>query len=386
MKKLPFLFLILLGCIQTDIEDPFEPILQIDNSISEIIFRVDGIYDLNAEYRDQTGEPTDIPIEWTSSDNAVLSFDGNRANPHAEGQVLITASANGLSETLAIDVLSSRETINISGFVPLKQVGTSATLIANYIDPDGITVDVNPNWSSSSTDIATVDQNGTVTAVAPGNTEISASFGNVTNSMTLEVTTEPVVVDPTIKIITFAMFLTAEDQFQFEAQYSNESGVIDETVVINWSSSDETILTIDANGLATALAPGTVTVEASFENVSTSVSLEVEEKPITERTGMLMGDGYDIQGDFVLRIDEQGDLILTIQNYVPDGPGPYLYLSNINEFRRVDGVNLGPAKSAGNITINVTEIDPSVQLTTYDFLIVWCDPFGVRLGSGTFSN
>lgn len=386
MKKIFFLPLLLAGCIQTDVEDPFPPTLMIDNTVSSIDFRVNGAYPLDAVYTDFTGEPADVPIGWTSSDDQVLSFADNIAMPHEEGLVIITAEANGLEETFAVEVLSSRELITISGFVPVKQVGSSATLIANYIDPDGTTLpNISPEWTSSVPSIAEVDNIGTVTALAPGNTTISVSFNNVSSSMNLEVTTDPVLADPEIKITSFAIFLSEGEQFQFEADYLNSSGEVDNSVTISWASSDESILSIDANGLATANASGTASIEASFEDVSASVIVEVEGGAITERTGSLMGTGYDIVGDFRLNVNDDGDLILTVTGYRPDGPGPYFYLtnqsSNVN-----NGVNLGDARAGGDYTINVTEIDNSVQITTFNFLMVWCEPFRVRLGVGEFEN
>ena len=387
MKAFKFLILIwLVGCIQTDLEDPFTPTLQIDNEISNVVFRVNGSYPLSAVYKDDTGEPTEVSIEWESSDDATLSFDGNIANPHREGLVLITATFDGLSETFPVEVLASREMISISGFISLKQVGTSAALTANYIDPDGKTTPVNVNWSSSNTGVATIDENGQVNAIAIGTSDITASFNTVSSMMSLEVIAGEVMQDPIIRITKFAMFLNEGEQFQFEADYINDSGILDENASISWSSSNESVISINSNGLATANAVGTSTITASSQNISTSIDMEIEGSNVEERTGSLMGTGYDIEGDFVLSENEAGDLILTITNYKPDGPGPYFYLSNINEPRQVDGINLGDASTSGDITINVSEIDENATLLTYDFLVIWCQPFGVRLGVGEFEN
>ena len=387
MKKLFFLPFLLAGCIQTDIEDPTPPALMIDNEIRSIEFRVDGSYPLNAIYTDFAGDEIDVTVTWTSSDNRVLSFNNNVAMPHEEGLVIIAAEANGLEQTFAIDVLPSREAITISGFIPVKQVGSSATLIANYIDPDGVTdITAVPAWTSSNEDIASIDQSGRVTALAAGNTIISVSFNNVSTSLSLEVTNEAVMVEPEIKITSFAIFLSEGSQFQFEANYLNERGEVDETADISWSSSDGNVLSIDAStGLATANTAGNATITASFEDVSASVTVEVEGEAITERTGNLMGTGYDIQGDFKLSMNEDGDLILTVTGYVPDGPGPYFYLTNQNSNVN-NGINLGEARLGGDITINITEIDDSVGISSFNFLMVWCEPFRVRLGVGEFEN
>ena len=385
MKKTFFLAVLMAGCIQTDLEDPFPPALRLDNSISDITFRVDGSYPLDAIYTDDAGDSVEVAVEWSSSNDQTLSFDGNLAMPHEEGLVLISAEANGLTETTSINILPSREMISISGFVPIKQVGSTATLVANYINPDGATVPATPDWSSSNDAIASVNSSGQVTALMPGTTTISVSFNNVSSSMNLEVITGAVLVDPEIKITSFAAFLTEGDQFQFDADY-NENGSVDHTVSVVWNSSDESILSIDAAGLATAIGAGTATISATFNNVNASVEVEVESGGTTERTGTLMGyRGYDISGQFTLSENQDGDIILTVTNYNPDGPGPYFYLtnqsSNVN-----NGLNLGEARTEGTISINVSDLDATTEIGTYNFLVVWCDPFNVLLGYGEFED
>ena len=556
MKRIYLLSLILIGCVETDLEDPFPPTLMIDNAISEIDFRVSGMYPLSAVYTDDTGEAAEVQISWTSSDDAILSLDENGlATAKKEGSVTITASYNGLEDitdaitvsasremisisgvssirvgksavftanyldpngetttmsptwsssntsvatvdengqvtavaegmvnitasfgnvanTVAVKVLASREMISISGFMPTIQVGNSAPFKANYINENGVAdATVTINWSSSSTSIATVDKDGLVTAVAEGMVDITASSGNVSDVVTVEVTDESVMVEPKIQIIKFpsslevgtqftleasytnergevdgtvaivwassntsvatvdgngqltavtegmvsitasfgsasamvaveitdeseiqitkfASFLKVGEQFAFEASYTNTSGMVDDMAAITWSSSNAAFLSIDENGLATANAEGSAKITAAFQSTSATVDVMVEAaNTVTERSGSLRGTGYTIKGDFTINRNQDGDVILTITNYQPDGPGPYFYLSNHAESRRLpDGPELGEGDMSGDIIINVSDIDSSIDLTTYNYLMVWCKPFRVRLGFGEFNN
>ena len=52
------------------------------------------------------------------------------------------------------------------------------------------------------------------------------------------------------------------DTYQFEAIYTNNVGQ-EESTNIDWSSSDENLLRIDAQGLATGIALGSVSVTAN---------------------------------------------------------------------------------------------------------------------------
>ncbi|MBC6411214.1 MAG: Ig-like domain-containing protein [Ekhidna sp.] len=387
MKKLYLLPLVLVGCIRTDLEDPLTPTLRIDNAVSEIEFRVSGTYPLSAIYTDDTGEPAEVQISWVSSDDKILSLnEKGLATANAEGTATITASYDGLEDTEVIEVLASREMISISGLSTIR-VGNSVLFTANYLDLNGQTTTMSPEWSSSNKTIATVDEGGRVTAVAEGMVDITASFGNASSTVTIKVVNESVMMDPEIQITKFASFMEVGEQFTFEASYINTSGVVDGMAAITWSSSSPAVLSIDKNdGAATANAEGTATITAAYQSISSTVDVTVEASAVTERSGSLMGTGYSIEGDFVLSKNEDGDVILTITNYKPDGPGPFFYLSNINEQKRVDGINLGKAKTRGNITINVSDIDSNVELFTYNYLIVWCDPFNTRLGFGEFNN
>ena len=386
MKKLVLLLFVFTGCIQTDLEDLVDPALRIDNSINAIDFRVGGSYALKAIFTDDAGDSIDADFAWESSDISILSFSENVATVHSEGVVLVSVRANGLEITEAIETEASRGSLQISGFTPKIQTGNSSQFKFNFIDLQGVTDNsITPTWTSSDESIAQINQDGAITAVGPGVVDISLTFDGNSSVSKLEVTDDPVVLDPVLHMIKFAHFLDVGNTFQFESDYYTSEGRIDETAAIAWRSSNDAILSLDDNGLATALTPGMVTVEASYQNETATVTMVVE-GVITARTGVLMGTGYDIEGNFSLAQNEDGDLILTIEGYKPDGPGPYFYLSNVNESRRVDGINLGDAGSSGDISINVSEIDSSVELLTYNFLVIWCEPFGVRLGVGEFDN
>ena len=387
MKSFKFLILIwLVGCIQTDLEDPFAPTVRIDNAISEIDFRVSGSYALSAIYTDDTGEPAEADVEWESSNESVLSFQDNIATVHDEGAVTVTVRANGISDSHTLVTQTSRGSLVISGSIPIIQVGNSSSFKFNFIDLDGKTNNLeSAQWSSSDENVATIDDSGIVTAINSGTTIISVLVNGIGQTTNLEVTTEAVSIDPSLRLLSFAQFLSVGEQFQFTADLLASDGTVDETAAISWSSSDASVLSLDENGLATANTSGSVVVTISSGELNKSLEVTIEGGEIAARSGSLMGIGYDIEGDFTLEQDENGDFILTIMNYRPDGPGPYFYFTNQNNNIN-NGLKLGVAGTAGNVTINVSQIDPNIEINTYNYLMVWCEPFNVRLGVGAFEN
>lgn len=375
----------LYGCIQTDLEDPSPPTLRIASDALETDYRVNGVYPLRAVYTDDSGEPIDTAIEWISSDENTLQIEDNNALPLQEGFVSLTARVNGLTDRRTLEILPSREMITITQSINMLQVGKTFDLSAIYIDPNGQTIEATPIWSSSDPTIASVNENGLVSANAVGVVDISIQFGNVMDQISMDILEEEISVDPTLTITSFAMFMEVGDNFQFEGLYIDDKGEIDESASIQWSSSNEAVLSIGTNGLGMALSDGVCSISASFDTLSASIEVVVEGNNTAIRTGVLMGTGYDISGSFVLESNSQGNIVLTINNYSPDGPGPYFYLSNQSS-TVANGLNLGAAGTAGNYTINVSELDATAGINSYDYLVVWCQPFGVTLGFGELSN
>ncbi|MGB3464902.1 MAG: DM13 domain-containing protein, partial [Cyclobacteriaceae bacterium] len=159
-----------------------------------------------------------------------------------------------------------------------------------------------------------------------------------------------------------------------------------ETVAILWKSDNSDIITIDAAGNASAVGPGITTLTASAGDHTAQINVSVESDIAEPRTGMLRGTGYDIEGRFTLSEDENGDLILKFDDASIDNgaPGPYFYLTN-QENNISGGINLGKSRN-GSFSINVSDSFPDVKLNTYQHVMVWCEPFNVRLGIGTFDN
>gem|GEM_PF-572586 len=117
-------------------------------------------------------------------------------------------------------------------------------------------------WESSKPKIASVDDNGEVTGKAEGTATITATCGKFIAECNVTVLPEP---DPVpVESITLQqteMELFLNETFQFLVTYSPAES--ERTAqAIKWSSSDETVVSIDTEGYATALALGTATVKA----------------------------------------------------------------------------------------------------------------------------
>ena len=78
-------------------------------------------------------------------------------------------------------------------------------------------------------------------------------------------------VDENLRISASIDTLGVGDTYQFEAIYTNNIGQ-EESVSITWSSSDETVLQIDQDGLATGIAAGQADVSATFNGTDNTLT------------------------------------------------------------------------------------------------------------------
>ncbi|MEQ9300380.1 MAG: DM13 domain-containing protein [Cyclobacteriaceae bacterium] len=158
--------------------------------------------------------------------------------------------------------------------------------------------------------------------------------------------------------------------------------------VVQWSSSNPELLSIDSQGLATALSRGNVTVTAVSGEAVNTMAFEVGDETIlagTQRTGTFEGlNRYTVQGKFTLFLEgDQLSLRLEDDFQADNGPGLYLYLATSGG-SVTGGVQIGPLDA--NSGSQLYAIPAGVTLETYDFVIVYCQPFGVPFGFGEFDN
>lgn len=95
---------------------------------------------------------------------------------------------------------------------------------------------------------------------------------------------DPTPVDPEVTLesvdfVTKSESITEEFTFVYEAKATFSDGTF-KTTGFTFTSSDESILTIDDTGKATAIKPGNVTITVSYKGKSASIDVEVKAKPV----------------------------------------------------------------------------------------------------------
>ena len=139
---------------------------------------------------------------WTSSEPTKVSVENGVITGLEAGTSTITLTINGVSKSINVTVSGEQhvcESITLNKNTLPLYVGGTETLVAT-VAPDNCTDTV--SWETSNKDVATVDQEGKITAVAAGNATITVKCGAKSDTCAVTVTirhgtveTDPLTVD-----------------------------------------------------------------------------------------------------------------------------------------------------------------------------------------------
>lgn len=155
--------------------------------------------------------------------------------------------------------------VTISDAPEQLPVGETAQLTVT-VAPEDSTDKV--KWASSDESVLTVSAGGLVTAVANGDATVIATAGGQTDSVSVTVTTPAT-------SVTIAGAPESPLPVGSTVQLSAVAKPDDTTDEVLWASSDENVLTVDADGLVTALGNGKATITATAGDQVDSITVTV---------------------------------------------------------------------------------------------------------------
>ncbi len=211
-------------------------------------------------------------VSWKSSSPSIATVDSQsgRVDAIAEGTTLITVTTDDGKKTAECKVKVNPvevSSISLNKNELTLDRGKTETLIAT-ITPDNAS-DKNVTWSSSNTTVATVDQNGLVTAIQKGTATITAICGGKSSqcAVTVVIPVESITLDTQV----LSLFVGEHYQFQWTISPADASNK-----TISWSSSNQSIVSISTGGEVTALKAGNATIYAEAGSIRTSCSVTVQ--------------------------------------------------------------------------------------------------------------
>ena len=246
---------------------------------------------LSAEVLDQLGRPmSGVSVAWSSGETSVATVDANGLVTAAgNGEATIRASAGDASGTASITVQQGAHSVAVSPtFDTLTALGDTTRLVAVVRDEEGHVVpDPEVTWSTRHTQVVTVDADGLVTAVGNGRATISVAAGAA-------VATALVYVDQvasSVDVSPAADTLTAlGDTVRLAAMATDANNHPVADAEFAWSSADGSVVTVDGDGLVTAVGNGSADISATSDGTSGSASLVVAQRTARVEVSPAMAD------------------------------------------------------------------------------------------------
>ena len=134
-------------------------------------------------------------------------------------------------------------------------LGESYTFTPMIVDAGATTT---LTWLSSNTSVATITSNGALTTVGLGTTTINCTAHNGVSAQ-CEVTVNPILADG-VSLNTNSAEMAPGETMQLAATVSPANTT---NPAVSWSSTNNSIATVDGNGVVTAVAPGQCNIVAT---------------------------------------------------------------------------------------------------------------------------
>lgn len=242
-------------------------------------------------------------VTWESSDKSVATVDANgKVTALKDGSATITAKVGKLTATCALTVQEKKLTgISLDKTALELSKGQSSEALKVIYTPADTTDDKTVTWSSADEKIATV-KNGVVTAKATGTTKITATVGTHKAECTVTVNAKLTGIKVTPDKVTVEKGQKANLNVTYlPADTTDEKAV-------TWKSENESVATVDENGVVTAVAGGKTKVIATAKANNKITAVCEVKVPIhtesialnkTEITDLLKGKTEKLEVSFI---------------------------------------------------------------------------------------
>jgi uncharacterized protein YjdB len=255
------------------------PVSSVIISPAQLSLIVGGQSALSVQVRDAAGNVlTGRAVAYTSSDPTVATVASSGVVTGMKvGTATITATSNGQSGTATAHVTPIPvSTVAIAPAAVSLLVGQTATLQASAYAADGTALTGRATtWSSSAPSVASVSTSGVVSAVGAGTAIVMAMIDGVSGTVTVDVSA-PAIASVAVNPPTAS--LKPNDHLQLSATVRDQTGAV-VSPTVSWTTSDPTVVAVNAQGMATALAAGTATVSAIAGGATGSATISVSATP-----------------------------------------------------------------------------------------------------------
>ena len=328
------------------------PITKVSLNYSDLEIKKDSSQGLRATItpKETTDDKT---LTWESNNPEVATVSSTGVvTARRPGNAIITVrTSNGLTDTCNITVISQITSVHLNLTAITLDEGVSQTLRAT-INPSDTTDDKTLTWKSSNTNVATVDQEGKVTAVKEGVATITVTTVNGRRAECKITVNKPSENIPIESVSLDKTTLTLEEQ-QAETLVAtiNPGNTTDDTT-LTWKSSNPEVATVDQEGKVTAIKEGSATITVTTVNgKEATCTVTVTKKPVPIESVSL--------NKTTLALEEQQaeTLVATINPSNTTDDTTLTWKSSNPEVATVDQEGKVTAIKEGSATITVTTVN-----------------------------
>ena len=293
---------------------------------------------LSATVLDGNGQPVaGAVVRWQSSDKSVATVNAQGlVAAVSNGATRITATSGGATAGIDVTVSQTAVSIEIIPRMPtLMSIGEMLQLTAFVLDRNKQPIeDAVVTWSSTDDTIASVSKDGLVTGYKNGSTRITASSGDVFESISVTVSQDAalIVITPDTPSV-----LDVGKTLALTARILDLNSKPIPSAEATWLSSNEEVAIVDETGMVTALEPGSTLIRASYEGASSQVDVYV------------ISPGSDRGVLIALYFATDGARWTNNENWLSDLPLQEWYGVTTGEDGRVTGLDLSFNSLRGTI-------------------------------------
>ncbi len=223
---------------------------------------------LHATPRTDSGAAVEAArLKWESSNTDVAMVDAaGVVTAKSIGTATVTVSAAQVRRAVNVVIVAPEVgTIDVDA-PPEVRAGTRTMLSARALDRHGRPMDTVVRWASRNPTVASVTDDGTLSAKRRGVAVVVAESGGSARAVSITITPPPVVA-VVIDGMPPALVVGAVTPLRAFARTAARAGDVDQERTFEWRSSDPAIATVAANGTVTARKPGRAVISATCDGV-----------------------------------------------------------------------------------------------------------------------
>lgn len=214
-----------------------------------------------------------LDMSYSSSDPTIVMVDENgniAAISAGTAEVALSSKDGKITASKTIEVVVTPTGITTTDALTLT-AGEAATL-ETVVTPDDAT-HVSISYTSSDNAVATVSGAGEVTAVAAGDATVTVAVDGTALSADCKVSVLPAI--ESVELNYTSLSLRPDGTAQLTYTVAPEEALAD---TVAYTSSDEAVATVDADGNVTAVADGTATITVDVNGVTSECEVTVSTK------------------------------------------------------------------------------------------------------------